>query len=119
MSGKLGKSRVVWCPRATVCRVPRNKPRVAQVGVEFKAAREAAGLTLRELAERLPVGTSTISRWENGQRMPKPGDVRRYLPGLGAPEDKISQILELAENPSEFPAWLPGSLPAQDRQTTS
>src|SRR5439155_12572755 len=93
--------------------------RAAQVGVEFKAAREAAGLTLRELAERLAVGTSTISRWENGQRMPKPGDVRRYLAALGAPEDKISEILELAENPDEFSPWLAVSLPDQRRQLAS
>lgn len=33
-------------------------------GAKLKAAREAAGLSQRQLAYRLDVATSTVSRWE-------------------------------------------------------
>lgn len=40
----------------------------------IKVFREAKGLTLRDLAARLNVAAMTVSRWENGHRMPRPKD---------------------------------------------
>lgn len=37
---------------------------------EIKALRERFGLTQAELAQKLDVALSTVSRWESGQRKP-------------------------------------------------
>lgn len=40
------------------------------VGENLKNARKAAGLTQKELADKLEVYAKDISRWENGERTP-------------------------------------------------
>jgi len=40
--------------------------------------REAAGLSLRELAHELRVNEGTLSRWENGECRPRPEAAARY-----------------------------------------
>ena len=39
---------------------------------EFRARRKAAGLTLREAAERLGTGLRTVQHWEAGDRKISP-----------------------------------------------
>jgi transcriptional regulator with XRE-family HTH domain len=40
----------------------------ADVGAMFRAARTAAGVGVRTLADRAEVSHTTISRWERGER---------------------------------------------------
>ncbi len=40
------------------------------LGENLKNARKAAGMTQKELAEKLDVYAKDISRWENGERTP-------------------------------------------------
>jgi transcriptional regulator with XRE-family HTH domain len=41
------------------------------IGSGIKTMRKRAGLTQRQLAERLGVTHNTVSRWETGERMPR------------------------------------------------
>jgi transcriptional regulator with XRE-family HTH domain len=43
-----------------------------------RAIREAAGLTLREVAADLGVTDDTLGAWETGARVPQPGNARRW-----------------------------------------
>lgn len=52
-------------------------------GERIKAARINAGLTQRELAERLNVSFVNISQWENGVRNPKIETLQRIADALG------------------------------------
>ena len=40
------------------------------IGENIRAARKAAGVSQKELAERLQVHQKDISRWENGAHVP-------------------------------------------------
>ncbi|MBE5875678.1 MAG: helix-turn-helix transcriptional regulator [Lachnospiraceae bacterium] len=41
-----------------------------EIGEKIKLARKEAGISQKELAERLQVYQKDISRWENGERTP-------------------------------------------------
>jgi DNA-binding transcriptional regulator YiaG len=63
--------------------------------VEGKVLRERAGLTTRELAARVGVAHSTITRWENQTRRPRDTEAaRRYLAVLAAWGDTLADRLE-------------------------
>ncbi|MFN4909027.1 MAG: helix-turn-helix domain-containing protein [Bacteroidota bacterium] len=51
-------------------------------GELLRAQRQAKGLTLRELSERLHVDLSLISKWERDQRSPCDQDVRKLAKAL-------------------------------------
>ena len=46
--------------------MPRRRPPNPGVDSALKRLREAAGLSQQELAARIGVGVTTISRWERG-----------------------------------------------------
>lgn len=48
----------------------------ATMGDRLTAAREQAGLTLRELAQRLGVRSKTVQAWENDERDPRANHLR-------------------------------------------
>lgn len=54
-------------------------------GERIKAARINAGLTQRELAERLNVSFVNISQWENGVRNPKIETLQKIADALNVP----------------------------------
>lgn len=54
------------------------------IGVELRAAREASGLTIRELADRAGVAASTVWRIESGRLDPTVGMLRRLLEAAGS-----------------------------------
>lgn len=60
-------------------------------GERIKAARINAGLTQRELAERLNVSFVNISQWENGVRNPKIETLQKIAEALGV------EVWELAD----------------------
>jgi len=55
------------CPACLVWHDLRE-PEPSTPGQRIKAAREAAGLSQAELAKRVGVGPTTVSRWEAGLR---------------------------------------------------
>ncbi|NBH28857.1 XRE family transcriptional regulator [Lachnospiraceae bacterium] len=55
----------------------------------LKKARKTAGVSQKELAERLQVYQKDISRWENGERTPSVEVFTRICKELGASADEI------------------------------
>ena len=55
----------------------------------LKKARKTAGVSQKELAERLQVYQKDISRWENGERTPSIEVFTRICKELGASADEI------------------------------
>lgn len=55
----------------------------------LKKARKTAGVSQKELAERLQVYQKDISRWENGERTPSVEVFTRICKELGTSADEI------------------------------
>jgi transcriptional regulator with XRE-family HTH domain len=55
----------------------------------FKKYRKQKGLTQIELAEILDVDRSTISKWENGENLPKVNKLVKISSILGVPVDEL------------------------------
>lgn len=69
----------------------RNPPpdwvlaRCRVIGMRLRDAREEAGLTQQRLAERINCDVKSISRWENGHRLPDLADLVLLADGIGVP----------------------------------
>jgi transcriptional regulator with XRE-family HTH domain len=63
-----------------------------EFGVRLLRLRHAAGLTQRQLAERLDVRQPTVSRFEAGRDMPTPEMLRRLADALGSPEETRREL---------------------------
>lgn len=85
---------------------------MAQVlGDKIKAARKAAGLTQRELADKINVGNTTISNWEKGVSRPDADQIQVLCWALdvqpnfflgrkpGADDDLAEYLEDLRERP--------------------
>lgn len=99
---------MLWCMAGTT-------PKARAIGTELRAAREAAGIGLRELADQLETSHATVSRWETGARSPKPEYVAAYLAKVGASAELREQLVELARDP-DGSHWLSVGMPDQHRQ---
>lgn len=62
------------------------------LGENIKKARKAAGVTQKELAERLQVYQKDISRWENNELVPSAINLARICRELNASADKILEL---------------------------
>jgi len=88
-------------------------PRRRALGAALREAREAAGYTnLTAFAQLIEVAPATLSRWETGERTPKPTDVVRILTTLGVNGQQFEDILALASD-TDAPYWIAVSLPEQ------
>lgn len=99
---------MLWCMAGTT-------PKARALGAELRSARIAAGVGVRQLADQLETSHATVSRWETGQRAPKPEDVAAYLAKVGASAEQREQLIELARDP-DGPHWLSVGMPEQHRQ---
>lgn len=59
------------------------------MGEKLKAAREAAGMTQQELAEKIGVQQRDISRWENCRREPGVLTVKKMAQAMGCKIDDL------------------------------
>ena len=74
-------------------------PHLPAIARHLASAREAARLTQAELAEKLGLGSpENISRYERGERQPRPETVRRLAQALGTTSEAL-----LGEGVSEAP----------------
>lgn len=90
-------------------------PQALSLGIGLRAAREAAGLGLRQLADELGLHAGTLSRWEGGSRLPRLEDVALILGRLGVTDERRDELLELARKGDQFP-WLSLGSHQQGRQ---
>jgi hypothetical protein len=95
--------------------VTAGTPRGKALAAALRAAREAAGLGLRELARRLEIRHATLSNWETGKRVPRPEDVASVLTAIGIDGQDQERIIELARHASE-PNWLTAGIPGVSQQ---
>ncbi len=72
-------------------------------------------MSLRKLASDLGKDASQLSRWETGDRAPKPTDVAQILTHLGVSGEKYDEIIVICDGTLE-PRWLAVSLPEQRQQ---
>lgn len=62
------------------------------IGERLKAAREKAGITQRQLAEKIGVTQKDICRWEKGERTPSLIRFSELCKSLDVSADKILNI---------------------------
>lgn len=78
---------------------------------QLRKAREAAGLSQEELAERLDVSYMTIHRFESGKRMPSIDLIFRFMEATNTP---ISSLI-----PSRFITQAPTALDSEYNKLSS
>lgn len=72
---------------------------------ELRKLREAQGLTLQDVADRLGWSRATVSRLETGQTRPKPADVADILEMHGVPSPKRDALITLARQAGQRGWW--------------
>ena len=75
----------------------RKERKEMSVGESIKRARKAAGISQKELAERLDVYQKDVSRWENGERTPSLEVFVRICKALDVSADDILEIEQRSE----------------------
>lgn len=71
-------------------------------GNRLKAIREERGMTLEELAQQLQTTKQVLSRYENGQRVPKVSAAARIAKALGVP---LARLIPDAGGASSDDTW--------------
>ncbi len=94
--------------------MPRN-PKTRALGSTLRQVREDKGLLLRELAAMLELNIGVLSRWETGERTPKPEHVAKLLATLGVTGRRYDEIMTLAYRTEES-QWLATTPPEQRQQ---
>jgi transcriptional regulator with XRE-family HTH domain len=78
------------------------------LGDALKEARESRGVSLRKLAVlvgRKESDSGLISRWETGERTPKPEDVASIIEALDIGDDAAADLMALATNAGQSGRW--------------
>lgn len=82
------------------------KVRRRRLGLELRQLRENANLTIEQVAVRLEVSDSKISRIENGQVSATPRDVRDMAALYGVTGQRMENLMQLARETREKPWWI-------------
>ncbi|MGP4019785.1 helix-turn-helix domain-containing protein [Saccharopolyspora sp. 5N708] len=90
-------------------------PKGRALGNALRQARQEQNLTLREFATQLGRDPGVLSRWETGDRTPKPEQVAQILTSLGVNGDRYEEIVDLAYGADDS-NWVATTLPAQRQQ---
>ncbi|HEY3469555.1 MAG TPA: helix-turn-helix transcriptional regulator, partial [Amycolatopsis sp.] len=83
-------------------------PAARTLAASLREEREARGVGLRVLADKLGILPQTLSLWEKGQRLPSVEDVSAILALLRVTGEKRDRIRTLARHARE-PNWLASS----------
>lgn len=76
---------------------PKVPPQLRRLGLELRGLRRDAGLSGHQLAGRVGLSQSTVSRIELGQAVPSVTDVEQWMAATGASEEQQAELLALAE----------------------
>ncbi|MFE9424611.1 helix-turn-helix domain-containing protein [Kitasatospora sp. NPDC006697] len=77
-----------------------------RLGAELRRLREQKGMTAEQVAERLMVSQSKISRLENGRRSISPRDVRDLCDVYDVKDDKMrNSLMEMAKESKQRGWW--------------
>lgn len=86
-------------------RAPSPAIRRRELGTRLRAHREAAGLTLDEVADRLLVSSTKISRLETAARGVNLRDVRDLAALYQLPDAEVDVLMRLARESREASSW--------------
>ncbi|GAB3297075.1 helix-turn-helix domain-containing protein [Parasphingorhabdus pacifica] len=78
-----------------------HTPKARLLGAELRELREQASMTVRDLAKLLDVAPGTVSRYERGERAPRPEYVARVAGTLGVTGARYDEIVDFAATASE------------------
>lgn len=92
-----------------------RSPKARALGGMLREIRKARGMTLLDVSLAIDKDRGLISRWENGERVPKPTDVARLLTIMEVKGAQYEEILDMAIGRHD-PQWLAVSLPDQRQQ---
>lgn len=92
-----------------------RSPRVRALAAALRAVREEHGISNRELAGRLSIDQSHLSRIETGKKTPSIETTAMILAALRTPPEERERILDLARNARE-PNWLTVGIPGIPQQ---
>jgi transcriptional regulator with XRE-family HTH domain len=81
------------------------KVRRRRLGIELRQLREGAEYTIEQVAARLEVSDSKISRIETGQVGATPRDVRDMAALYGVTGQRMENLMQLARETREKPWW--------------
>lgn len=90
-------------------------PKAQALGAALRQAREDKQLLLRELAAMIKRDIGVVSRWETGDRTPKPEQVAQILTKLEVDGERYDEIMTLAYGTNES-QWVATTLPEQKQQ---
>ncbi len=90
-------------------------PKARALGGALRQAREEKRLLLRELAAAIGRDVGVLSRWETGERTPRPELVAQILTKLEICGDRFDEIMTLAYRTDES-QWIATTLPERRRQ---
>lgn len=90
-------------------------PKALALGSAIRQVRTERGMVLRDVAALVNHNSGILSRWENGERIPKPEHVARLLTKLDVDDDRFEEIMTLAYRTAESP-WIATSLLEQRQQ---
>jgi transcriptional regulator with XRE-family HTH domain len=94
---------------------PGGAPRARALAGALRQAREAAKVSVREVARRLGISHSVVSYWETSKRVPRLEDVASYLTAIGVTGDDREAILDLGRH-ADAPDWLTVGIPGISQQ---
>ncbi|GAA4869551.1 helix-turn-helix transcriptional regulator [Saccharopolyspora cebuensis] len=83
-----------------------GSPRNRALGAELREIRERAGVTVRELAQRIGGHHSKYTRNEQATRSPSPEEVASIMTALGASEAERERLTEMAREHVTGVNWL-------------
>lgn len=69
-----------------------------KIGHYIQSLRKAAGLTQKELAEKLSISFQAVSKWENGDALPDTGILLELCDALGTTADRLLNGGAIAAN---------------------
>lgn len=94
---------------------PGGAPRARALAGALRQAREAAKISVREVARRLGISHSVVSYWETSKRVPRLEDVASYLTAIGVTGDDREAVLELGRHAGDQD-WLAVGIPGISQQ---
>ncbi|MGI8309051.1 helix-turn-helix domain-containing protein [Saccharopolyspora hattusasensis] len=92
-----------------------GSPRARALAAALREARKERSISLREVARKLSIDQSHLSKIETGKRIPSVETTAMILAVLGIAPSERERILDLAKNASE-PNWLTVGMPGIPQQ---
>jgi transcriptional regulator with XRE-family HTH domain len=89
-------------------RTAANTPRARALGAALREARTGAGMTTRQLGERVGRDHTLISRWEHGKNVPSVDDTEKVLQLLNVPGVERERVVTLARDAADQNWVAPG-----------